>query len=86
MQSVEIVDAAIAGDKESFMTAFNAAIANKVSDALEIKKVEIASSLISPQTETEVETNAPTEVETEISGSDEGSAVDSNEVDSASAT
>lgn len=75
MDSVKIVDAALAGDKESFMTAFNAAIADRVSDALEVKKVEIASSLVSPETtettettDTEVETNEPTEVETEING------------------
>lgn len=72
MDSVKIVDAALAGDKESFMSAFNAAIADKVSDALEVKKVEIASSLVSPETtettDAEVETNEPTEVETEISG------------------
>ena len=45
---VDIVDAALAQDKESFMQAFNAAIAQKVTDALEVKKVEIASSLINP--------------------------------------
>ena len=44
--SVDAVTAAIAGDKEAFMNAFNNAIANKVSDALEVKKVEIASNLL----------------------------------------
>ena len=80
MDSVKIVDAALAGDKESFMSAFNSAIADKVSDALEVKKVEIASSLVSPETtettDTEVETNEPTEVETEIDGATSDSSSD----------
>jgi hypothetical protein len=63
MDSVKIVDAAIAGDKESFMAAFNSAIADKVGDALEVKKVEVASSLITAP-ETEVEIDEPTNVET----------------------
>jgi len=45
---INIVDAVLAGDKESFMAAFNAALATKVSDALEVKKVEVASTLIAP--------------------------------------
>jgi len=49
--SVQAVTAAIAGDKESFLTAFNNAIANKVTDALEVKKVEIASNLLGVQDE-----------------------------------
>jgi len=44
--TVDAVTAAIAGDKESFLNAFNSAIANKVTDALELKKVEIASNLL----------------------------------------
>jgi hypothetical protein len=64
METVNIVDAALAGDKESFMSAFNAAIANKVTDALEVKKVEMASSLITPEV-----TNEPEEVTTEFDGS-----------------
>ena len=73
MDTIEIVDAALAQDKESFMKAFNAAIANKVSDALELKKVELASNLLEPeQTETTV-TNEPTEVATEVSGTESSS-------------
>jgi hypothetical protein len=49
-----LVDSIVANDKESFMQAFNAAIANKVQDALEVKKVEVASSLVTP-TETSPE-------------------------------
>lgn len=60
--SVQAVTAAIAGDKESFLTAFNNAIANKVTDALEVKKVEIASNLLGVQDE--VQTN-----QTEFDGS-----------------
>ena len=65
MDSIKIVDAIVAGDKETFMQAFQSAISTKVSDALEIKKVELASSLLTPEvstTETEVadETNGIT--------------------------
>ena len=44
--SVDAVTAAISGDKEAFINAFNNAIAAKVTDALEVKKVEIASNLL----------------------------------------
>lgn len=57
--SVDAVTAAIAGDKEAFMNAFNNAIANKVGDALEVKKVEIASNLLGQE-----------EVTNEIEGSE----------------
>lgn len=70
MSNIDLVNAVFAKDKESFAAAFNAAIANKVSDALDVKKVEIASSFLSQ--ETEVETNEPTEVETEVSGNGDG--------------
>lgn len=49
LSKISIVDAALAQDKESFMKAFNDAIAVKVSDALEVKKVEIASNLLGQQ-------------------------------------
>ena len=74
MDSIQIVDAVLAGDKESFMNAFNAAIANKVSDALEVKKVEIASTLITtPEVGTTDEVSGS---ENEFAG--EESATDSN--------
>jgi len=73
--SVDAVTAAIAGDKESFLNAFNNAIANKVSDALEVKKVEIASNLLG-QEET---TNEVEGLETEVDGS-----ADANGSDAAS--
>ena len=63
--SVDAVTAAIAGDKESFLNAFNNAIANKVSDALEVKKVEIASNLLG-QEEVTNEIQGP---ETQLDGS-----------------
>jgi hypothetical protein len=68
---VNIVDAAIAQDKDAFMSAFNNAIAQKVSDALEVKKVEVASSLINSDSGAEevatqeVETSVATEVTNE---------------------
>lgn len=53
--SEQIVDSILSQDKEAFADAFNAAIAAKVSDALEVKKVEIASSLITPEMAVEEE-------------------------------
>jgi hypothetical protein len=53
--SEEIVEAITLGDKEGFMSAFHSALAAKVSDALEIKKVEIASTLIAPASSEVVE-------------------------------
>jgi hypothetical protein len=53
--SEEIVEAITLGDKEGFMSAFYSALAAKVSDALEIKKVEIASTLIAPASSEVVE-------------------------------
>ena len=49
MDTISIVDAAIAQDTDAFMNAFNAAIMPKVSTALEVKKVEVASSLLTPE-------------------------------------
>ena len=71
--SVDAVTAAIAGDKESFLNAFNNAIAAKVGDALEVKKVEIASNLLGQE---EV-TNEIQGLETQVDGS--GDAADSTE-------
>jgi hypothetical protein len=70
MDSFKIVDAVIAGDKETFMQAFQSALSTKVSDALEIAKVEVASSLINPNQETnEVEVSNETNgIETEVDG------------------
>jgi hypothetical protein len=66
---VNIIDAAIAQDKDAFMQAFNDAISQKVVDALEVKKVEIASNLLGTQ---EVETNEIETAETEVDGSSDG--------------
>ena len=52
----EVVESILANDKESFMAAFNAALAAKVNDALEVKKVEVASSWITPEVTVEEET------------------------------
>lgn len=64
--SLEAVTAAIAGNKDAFIDAFNNAIATKVTDALEIKKVEVASNLLG-QEET---TNEIEGSEAEVVGSD----------------
>ena len=68
MDSIDIVDAAIAHDKDSFMAAFNSAISSRVNDALEIRKVELASSLLTPQEEATTDETTTTEIE--VSGSD----------------
>ena len=68
--SVDAVTAAIAGDKEAFMNAFNNAIASKVTDALEVKKVEIASNLLGQE---EV-SNEFEGSETEVDGSGDAAA------------
>lgn len=68
--TVGAVTAAIAGDKEGFLSAFNNAIASKVSDALEVKKVEIASNLLGVQDEiqtSQTELDGSTDVSTDAS-------------------
>jgi len=66
MDTIELVNAAIAGDHDAVMAAFDATMAQKVSDALELKKVEIASNLLTPQEE--VPSDESTEAETEVDG------------------
>lgn len=61
MENVNIVDAILSGDQESFAQAFNAALADKVNDALEIKKIELASTLITPQEEPSYEVEGSAE-------------------------
>jgi hypothetical protein len=56
--SKQIVDAILQNDQEQFNSAFENAIASKISDALEIKKIEIASSLLSVSNNSPVEPNA----------------------------
>ena len=74
MSTVNIVDAVLAHDKEAFMAAFNNALADKVTDALEVKKVEIASSLLTPETTNEVEATT-----TELDGSGESESAPASE-------
>ena len=65
MASIDIINAALAGDKDALSAAFNSEIASRVSDALEVKKVEIASSLLNAEDSTnELETT-----EVEVDGS-----------------
>lgn len=66
MDTIELVNAAIAGDRDAAMAVFDATMAQKVSDALELKKVEIASNLLIPQEE--VPSDESTEAETEVDG------------------
>lgn len=58
----QMVDSILNGDKESFMQQFQAAMATKVSDALEVKKVEMASTLIAPDKQETVEVEQEVEV------------------------
>jgi hypothetical protein len=76
MDNINIVDAVVAHDKEAFMQAFNAAISNKVSDALELKKVEVASSLIT--TPEEVATNEVETITPEVVGTEPNSSISDN--------
>lgn len=80
METMDIINAAISGDKEGVENAFNASIAAKVSDALEVKKVEVASNLLMPKgLENENESEA---VETEVDGhSEEESTSTENEAE-----
>lgn len=49
MDTIDLVNMALAGDKEGFTAAFNDSIAAKVSDALEVKKVEVATNLLNDE-------------------------------------
>lgn len=65
MSSLDIVNAALMNDKEALVAAFNSEIAGRVSDALEVKKVEIASTILN----TEEPTNEVETTEVEVDGS-----------------
>lgn len=73
MDTLELVNLAIAGDKDALETAFNAAMATKVSDALEIKKVEIASNLLDTE-----ETDETTDTTLEVDGTDGSTDIESD--------
>ena len=77
MDAESIVNAAITGDKDATLTAFNAAIAAKVNDALEVKKVEIASNLLG----TEETTNELETTEVEVDGSESSDAAETAAAD-----
>lgn len=74
MDTLELVNLALSGDREATTAAFQQAMAAKVTDALEIKKVEIASNLLGTE-ETSDETTEPT---IEVDGSSDGSTTDAN--------
>lgn len=63
METVDLVTAVINGDKDAAKAAFDSMIADKVSDALEIKKVELATNLISPEEVADESTETQTEVD-----------------------
>ena len=72
MDAQSIIDAAMSGDKEAALSAFHSAISAKVTDALELKKVEIASNLLgTEEISNEVETT-----EVEVDGSQSSDATE----------
>jgi len=55
MNSESLINAIFAGNADAATEAFGSAVANKVADALEVKKVEVASNFIStPEVNNEV--------------------------------
>lgn len=79
MNTVELVNLALAGDRDALSSAFNATMAAKVTDALEIKKVEIASNLLGTE-ETSDEVTEPT-IEVDGSGDNAEPATGSTEAE-----
>jgi hypothetical protein len=80
MDAQSIIDAAISGNMDAVKTAFDSAIAAKVTDALDVKKVEIASTLLG----TEEVPNESETTEVEVDGAesnDVGSTVDASSED-----
>lgn len=67
MDTNDIVNAIMQGDQNQFQSAFNAVMAAKVSDALDVKKVEVASNLVTP----EEDFNEDDGTEAEVNGVDE---------------
>ena len=70
MDAQSIIDNAISGNMDAVKAAFDAAIAAKMTDALDVKKVEIASTLLGTEETNELET---TEVEVDGTDVDAGS-------------
>jgi len=75
METVDLVTAVINGDRDAAAAAFNSMMAGKVSDSLELKKVELATNLFTP----EEEVDEPTESETEVDGTATESSAESTE-------
>jgi len=75
MDAQSIIDAAISGNMDAMQTAFNSALAAKVTDALDVKKVEIASNLLGTE-----ETNELEATEVKVDGA-ESSDAESTDVD-----
>lgn len=51
MDTNDIVDAVLRGDAEAFKSTFDQIVADKISDALEVRKIELASTLIATEEE-----------------------------------
>lgn len=59
MNTESLISSILSKNEDSAVEAFNAAIASKIADALEVKKVEVASNFISaPAEQTEASTEA----------------------------
>jgi hypothetical protein len=55
MNTESLISSILSKDGDSAVEAFNAAIASKIADALEVKKVEVASNFISAPAEAPAE-------------------------------
>ena len=64
--TAELVNAILSGDKDQFNSAFETAIASKVSDALEVKKIEVASNWLGTAEVADEEPAVETEVQPEV--------------------
>jgi len=60
MNSESFINAILSGNRDEAVEAFNSSLSAKVADALEVKKVEVASNFIAAPTEmnTEAQTEA----------------------------
>lgn len=70
MDTLELVNLALSGDQEAFTDAMNQAMAAKASDALELKKVEVASNIFGTEEDSYETTDSETDVGTDGDAAD----------------
>lgn len=66
MNTESLINSIFSGNADSAAEAFNGALASKIADALEVKKVEIASNFISAPVVDVPQAEAPVEVAAEV--------------------